>query len=180
MSFGSRSAFSKPKTRKQKSDDWGAPGKWIDLDPKPPKTPGLRKVGKKGEFNIFAGEILKLFFVKAGIPDTCEIVSEFCDNYHRAFAHTRRRQDIRTGDWKYVLRVVRACQECHFFADAQRGGRTNSETFLEAVRARRNKLLGLTEAEIEALLLQCARDIQAEDALKGEKARFQNFHVTFE
>jgi hypothetical protein len=134
----------------------------------------LKRVGAKGEFWLFVGKVIDLSFGKIALPDTCEIVDDCCDNCHRAWAHTRRRQDIRRLDWKYAFRVLRACQECHYFADALQGGRTNSETFLEAIRAERNKRLGLTEADIEGILLQCAAQIQKEFA-----PQYDIYHVEF-
>ena len=62
--------------------------------------------------------------------------------------------------------MVRACQECHYFADALQGGRTNSETFLEGIRAERNKRLGLTEERINELLLECAAEVQEKHSPK--------------
>lgn len=176
MSFGTSTTFSRPRSRKQ---DRPSSGKWVNLEPKQKKAPGLKKVGEKGVFWICVGEILDRFFPKIGMLDTREIVSEFCDNYHRAYAHTRRRQDIRKEDWRYALKVVRACQECHYWADAQQGGRTNSEVVLDAVRDTRNRRLGLTESDVERILLECAAEVMAEDAAKGDKARFQHFHIAF-
>lgn len=169
MSFGNTS-FRKPKSRKQgaKSD------KWVDLQPRERKAPGLKRIGKKGEFWQFVSKIIDRFFAKIGLVDTCEIVETVCDNYHRAWAHTRRRQDIRVGDWYYVLRVLRGCQECHFWADSQ--GRRIAETILEPIIEKRFKKMGLTEERVKQLLLECAAEIQALDA-QSENPKYQTFVV---
>lgn len=170
MSFGT-TTFRKPKSKVRPVST-----KWVDLQPRERKAPGMKRIGAKGEFWIFVGEVINLSFAKIGLLDTCEIQNEVCDGYHRAWAHTRRRQDIRRLDWKYAFRVVRACQECHYFADALQEGRTNSEILLEAVRAERNKRLGLTEEAINAVLLESAAEIQAKDLLT-KTPRFQAFVV---
>jgi len=156
MAFYS-TTFAKPKSRKQAvvSD------KWVRLGEPRQRSNGLKKVGKKGEFWIFVGLIVNRFFNKIDLLDTCEIVETVCDNYHRAWAHTRRRQDIRVGDWYYALRVVRACQECHFWADSQ--GRMVAEGILEPIIAARFKKMGMSEADVKRLLIECATEIQKEN-----------------
>ncbi len=167
MSFFRSSTFAKPRSRKQTvvSEKWTRLG-----EPKKPSK-GLRKVGKKGDFWLFVSQILNKFCLKIGLPKRCEIQGAFCDNYHLTPAHTRRRQDIRVGDWWYALRVVTACTECHFEVDAK--GRREAEPILEDIILARFKRLGLTEDQVKQLLLECAEEIQ------GENDRFSTYVVTF-
>ena len=158
MAWSSNSTFSKPKSKRQVST------KWVDLQPRERKAPGLRKVGKKGEFWIFVGLVINRFFAKIALEDRCEISLEVCDGYHKAWAHSRRRQDIRVLDWYYALRVVRACQECHFEVDAK--GRREAEPIIEGIIVDRFTRMGLSEQDVKRLFLECAKAIQAEHAPK--------------
>lgn len=172
--FRSSTTFAKPRSKKQTivSD------KWVRLGEPKKRSNGLRRVGRKGEWWIFVGLIVNRFFNKIDLVDRCEIQNEVCDGYHKAWAHTRRRQDIRVGDWWYALRVVRACQECHFWADALQEGRSNSEVLLESIAAERFKNMGLSDARVRELLLECAAEIQKENPGKdGEPGKFDHFVV---
>jgi hypothetical protein len=158
MSFGTSTTWSRPKSSKQAR----VSDKWVDLERRDRTKPkGLKKVGKKAEFWSFVNHVLESFFVKIGVPRVCEIQSDFCDGYHIAKAHTRRRTIIRIGDWFHAFRVCWACQECHSWADQRE--RDESEAIIEAVIQSRFRALGLTEQAVKKLLLQCAEEVQMSD-----------------
>lgn len=162
MSFGTNIGFSKPKPRKQ-SD------KWVDLQPRERKPKQMNKVGKKTEFWMFVNVVLELFFVRIGQPRVCEIQSDFCDGYHIAKAHTRRRTTIPMTDWWHAFRVCFACQECHSWADQRE--REDTEGIIEPIILARFERLHLSEEKVRRLLLQCAEEIQEAEP------KYQHFDV---
>jgi hypothetical protein len=136
---------------------------------------GLKKVARKGEFWIFVSKVLNRFFLKIDMPQRCEK----CDGSRYGGpiqpAHSRRRVDIRVGDWWYAFRVAVLCNDDHFEIDKK--GRRDAEPIIEKIIADRFKRMGLSEDRVKELLLESAAEIQAEDALK-DKPRFQEFLVT--
>lgn len=169
MSFFPSTTFTKPKSRKQ---NVSPSGKWTRLGEPKQKSTGLRKIGKKGDWWLCVAKIIDRFLLKIDLPKTCEIKSEFCDNYHLQPAHTRRRQDIRVGDWWYAVRIVVGCSECHFWADSQ--GRRTAEEILEPIVQERFKRLGLDEDEVKRLLLLSANEVQEENP------KFSHYYVVFD
>lgn len=157
MSFGASTTFSNPRSRRQKP----VSTKWVDLQPRERKAPGLQKVGRKTEFWIFVNQILETFFVKIELPRICEIQSDFCDGYHIAKAHTRRRSVIRTDNWYHALRVCWACQECHAWADQRE--RDDSESIIEGIIQNRFRRMDLSDEKVRQLLLECAEKVQADN-----------------
>jgi hypothetical protein len=123
--------------------------------PLPTKRKAMNKVGKKGNFWLFVAKCLDLFFIQLDLPKVCE-------NCHMPAgpngpidpAHTRRRADIRVGDWRFAFRVAALCQVCHFGFDSQ--GRRDAEPQIEAIIANRFKELGMTDADVIRLLIECA------------------------
>lgn len=81
-------------------------------------------------------------------------------------AHTRRRQDIRRGDFFYALRVVPLGVHCHF--DIDKLGRRDAEPILEQLRTESLNRLGITEERSIELLRQCAAEVQNEFKDKGK------------
>ena len=166
MSFTNSTTWSRPVSRKQPC----ASGKWVDLQPRDrTKQKGINRCGKKCEFWIFVNRILETFFVKIELPRICEIQSDFCDGYHIAKAHTRRRTVIPITDWYHALRTCWACQECHAWADQRE--RDESESIIEMVIADRFEKLGISEGRVKRILLHCAAEVQATDK------KFEQFHV---
>jgi hypothetical protein len=155
MSFGNTSTWSRPKSKKQVST------KWVDLSPRDHAPKAMNRVGKKSEWWMFINHVLELFFVRIELPRVCEIHSDFCDGYHIAKAHTRRRSVIRLGDYFHAFRVVWACQECHAWADQRE--RDGSEAIIEAIIQNRFRVMGLTEDRVRQLLLECAAEVIASD-----------------
>lgn len=140
--------------------------------PKPPKvkkrTP-LKKSAKKGDFWLFCSKILNAFFLRIGMPARCEACdgSAYCGPITPA--HTRRRQDIRVGDWQFALRVAVLGSDCHYRIDAK--GRREAEPILEDIIAKRFARMGLSEERVNELLMECAAEVQAADK------RFQEYAV---
>jgi hypothetical protein len=155
MSFGF-TTFRKPKARPIK------------------KAKQLKKVGAKGEFWLFVSQILNRFFLRVGVQQRCQKCDGTSQCGQLTPAHTRRRQDIRRLDWKYALRVVPLGVHCHFEIDSK--GRRDAEPILEELRDECLKRVGLTDARAEQILLECALEIQAEDAL-SEKPKYQEYLV---
>lgn len=146
--------FSKPKSRKQAV----VSEKWTRLGPPKERSHGLKKVAKKGEFWLFVSKVLNDFFLRINLPQTCEYQGAFCDNYHKQPAHSRRRQDIRVGDWWYAFRVAVLCNECHFEIDAK--GRREAEPIIEGLITNRFKRMGLSPYNVRTLLLRSATAVQ--------------------
>lgn len=121
----------------------------------------LKKVAKKGNFWLFVSQILNKFFLKIEMPQRCEACdgSAYCGQLTPA--HSRRRQDIRVGDWYYALRVAVLGVHCHFDIDAK--GRRDAEPIIEEIIAKRFKAMGLTEDRVKELLLECAEEVQADN-----------------
>ena len=172
MPFSSAySGFSKPKSRRPQV----VSTKWVDLQPRDRTKPkGIVRCGKKGLFWSFVNEILETFYAKIELPRICEIQTDFCDGYHIAKAHTRRRSVIRTDNWFHALRTCFACQECHAWADQRE--RDDSESIIEKVITDRFKRMGITEARAKTLLLECAAKVQAKDA-ESSKPKYEEFLV---
>lgn len=143
-------AFSKPKRLKPMSER---------------KT--LKKVGRKGEFWQFVSKILTAFFLKIEMPKRCEQCdgSAYCGPITPA--HSRRRQDIRVGDWHYALRVGVLGSDCHYHIDAK--GRRDAEPIIEKIITDRFKKMGLTEEKVRELLLQCAAEVQEKNSPKYDE-----------
>lgn len=141
--------------------------------PMPAARKALKKVSKKGDFWLFVSAILNKFFLKIEMPQRCEACdgSAYCGKLTPA--HTRRRQDIRVGDWYYALRVAVMGVQCHYEHDVK--GRRDAEPLIEAVIVSRFKKMGLSEERVKELLLQCAAEVQKENEAKG---RFQEYVVT--
>ena len=162
MTFATSTTWSRPSKKNRTL------AKWVDLQPRDRSKPkGLKRVGKKSEFWIFVNHVLEVFFVKIGLQRTCEIQSDYCDNYHIAKAHTRRRTTIPITDWWYAFRTCFACQECHDWADQRE--REESEEIIETVINGRFARLGLSEERVKALLLESASEVQASDPDKYGK-----------
>lgn len=155
--------------------------KWVDLQPreKPSRqrTGRLNPVGKKGLFWQFCKAIWDEYFLKLenefGLERRCEKCdgSAYCGVLTPA--HSIRRNRIRTDDWYHALRVAGLGDSCHFDTDTN----PDAEEIIEDIITARHKRLGITEDDWKQMLLTIAADIQAVDALKGEKARFQTFVV---
>jgi hypothetical protein len=149
--------------------------------PKPQRRPtkerkGLKPKGEKGHWWDFVSAILTRFFLKIEAPKVCQSChgAGWCGPLTPA--HTTRRQDIPKYDWYHAFRVVPLGSYCH--NDIDELGRRDAEPVLEKLRADLLfKQLGLTEEKVEALLLECADELQAEDA-KAKSPRFQEFVVT--
>lgn len=162
MSFFPSSTFAKPKRPKPR------------LERKP-----LKKIAKKGEFWLFVSKILSKFFLRIDLPRRCEL----CDGSRYGGpiqpAHSRRRADIRVGDWWYALRCAVLCNDDHFEID--RKGRREAEPLIETIITDRFKKMGLSEDDVKALLLQCATEVQAEHPGKGdEPGPYDQYFVTFD
>jgi hypothetical protein len=166
-----QSSFGKRKVRKT-SEKWTRLPQPDDDKPEQQRK-GLRRVGKKGEFWMFTNKLIDAFILQIGLERTCEVRLECCDNYHLTPAHTRRRQDIRTGDWGYAVRVVAACAECHLEVDDD--GRTDAEAILEPIYQARMKRLGISEEKALIMLKEIALRIQEEFAPK-----YNHFHFDYE
>lgn len=151
------STFTKPKPRSAK------------------KPTRLKKVAAKGEFWLFVSKVLNKFFLKAGVPQRCQRCDGTSQCGQLTPAHTRRRQDIRRLDWKYALRVIPLGVHCHFDIDAK--GRRDAEPILEDLRTEMFKKLGLTDADVDRMLLQCVDEIQQEDA-GSANPKYQEYLVT--
>jgi hypothetical protein len=138
-----------------------------------PQRKGLNKVAKKGDFWLFVAKVLNLFFLKIEMPRRCQKCdgSAYCGPLQPA--HTRRRMDIRVGDWYYALRVVPLGNDCHFDVDKQ--GRRAAEPILEELRTESLNRLGITEERAQELLLECALEVQTDYAKEG---KFQEYVVT--
>ncbi len=162
MSFGT-AGFSKPKRSPS--------GKWVDLQPRERKPKAMNRVGKKSEWWMFINAVLEMFFVVIGQPRVCEIQSFACDNYHIAKAHTRRRTIIPITDYWHAFRVCFSCGECHDWADQRE--RDDSENIIETVINDRFQRLGLSEAEVKRILIECAVKVQRENPEK-----FGQYEVT--
>jgi hypothetical protein len=165
MSFSNTSTWSRPKSKKQVST------KWVDLQPRDRTPKAMNKVGRKSEFWMFVNHCLEVFFARIELPRVCEIHSDFCDGYHIAKAHTRRRSVIRVDDWFHAFRVVWACQECHAWADQRE--RDDSEAIIEGIIQNRFKRMGIAEDRAKQILLECAKEVIASD-----EARFGKYVVT--
>jgi hypothetical protein len=157
MAFGYRK-FEKPKARPEK------------------KPTQMRKVGIKGKFWEFCLDIQNKFYLRIGMPQRCQK----CDGTSHCGpltpAHTRRRQDIRRGDFKFALRTVPLGAYCHF--DVDKLGRVKAEPILEKLRKEALAKCGLTDRGADKILLEIALKLQAIDATKGENAKLQGFLVS--
>jgi hypothetical protein len=141
MSFFSTTTFKKP------------------TKPRVARTP-LKKVAKKGDFWIFVSKVLSKFFLRIELPRRCEACdgSAYCGPIQPA--HSRRRQDIRVGDWYYAFRVAVLGNDCHFAID--RKGRRAAEPLIEAIIIDRFADMNLSEDQVKELLLECAAEVQTE------------------
>jgi hypothetical protein len=124
--------------------------------PKPRKA--LNKVSKKGDFWLFVSKVLNAFFLKINMPKVCEAChgAGYCGPLTPG--HSRRRQDIRVGDWYYAFRVAVLGQQCHFEIDAK--GRRAAEPIIEAIIIDRFAKLGLDDEQVKQLLIETAEQIQ--------------------
>lgn len=127
----------------------------------------LKRVGRKCEWWMFISKILTAFFLKIEMPKVCEQCggTSYCGVLQPA--HSRRRQDIRVGDWYYALRVAVLGNDCHFAIDVK--GRREAEPIIEQIITDRFKDMGLTEEKVKALLLECAAEVQAKFSPKYDE-----------
>lgn len=168
MSFQTQTAWSRPRSKRPRTST-----KWTDLQPRDRTRKTKLGPGRKTEFWIFVNHVLETFFARIELRRTCEIQSDFCDGYHIAKAHTRRRTVIPVTDWYHAFRVCWACQECHAWADQRE--RDESEEIIEKVITDRFAQLGLTDARVKELLIEYAADVQQTNA-----PRFSEFLVVFD
>lgn len=143
--------------------------------PMPAARKGLNKVSKKGDFWLFVSKVLNKFFLKIEMDRRCEKCdgTSYCGVLTPA--HTRRRQDIRVGDWYYAFRVAVLGDACHFLIDSK--GRREAEPIIERIITERNKRLGITEDRWKELLMECVDEIQKEDAV-SKSPKYQHYVVT--
>lgn len=127
---------------------------------RPSERKSLKKVGVKGEFWLFVSQILNRFFLAIDQPQRCEKCDGTAQCGRITPAHSRRRQDIRRGDFYYALRVAVLGQQCHFDIDSL--GRRAAEPLIEEIIQNRFKKLGLSEQNVKDLLMKIAAEIQAE------------------
>lgn len=136
----------------------------------------IKKVGRKTEFWDFVGKILTKFFFKIEMPRRCEKCdgSAYCGTITPA--HSRRRNGIRVNDWHYALRVAVLGSNCHFDIDSQGG--PAAEPIIEKIIIDRFRSMGLTEADVKRLLLECAAAVQSENPGKdGEPGKYDHYVV---
>lgn len=150
MSFGTVTTFSKPKRLKPASE-----------------KSRLKKVGRKGIFWQFISKILTEFFLRIEMERRCEQCdgSAYCGPITPA--HSRRRQDIRVGDWYYALRVAVLGSSCHFDIDSK--GRRDAEPIIENIITERFKKMGLSEERVKEMLLEIAAEIQEKESPKFDE-----------
>lgn len=187
--FSTRSTFGGKKA-KRISDRWtrnevdeDPVKKWVDLAPreKPEakKPKGLKQVSKKGVFNIFANEVLTLFFIKSGIERTCHVCfgKNYCGVIDRM--HAKRRHDIPYLDWWGIFRVLPGGRNCHEAIDKR--GRIRAERLTERFIKRMFKKVQMDERDIQALLVECGEEVKEADAkLIPSAQRFQHFEIEFQ
>lgn len=149
MSF-TVTSFNKPKALKR------------DADGNPKGRTPLKKSAKKGDFWQFTSKVLTKFFLKIGMERRCEACdgTAYCGPITPA--HSRRRQDIRVGDFYYALRVAVLGSDCHYRIDSK--GRREAEPVIERIITERFAKMGLSEERVKRLLLECAAEVQKEDS----------------
>lgn len=134
----------------------------------------MNRIGRKGEFWNFCGAILTRFFLKIEMAQRCEKCDGMSYCGRLTPAHVKRRNGIRTDNWYDALRVACLGNACHYEIDSQGG--PAQEPILEKIIVDRFRKMGLSEERVKELLLECAAEIQAEDALKTNP-KYQQFLV---
>ena len=139
----------------QTSTTWRKPTR-----PKPERK-AMNRTGEKGSWWIFVSAVLNRFFLRIAMPQRCELCdgTSYCGPIQPA--HRKRRQDIRKFNWEEAFRVAVLGNDCHYEIDVK--GRRAAEPIIENIIATRFKRMGLSEEKVKELLLECAKEVQAEN-----------------